>query len=255
MNGIRAAERRGFTSWLGEHQPDVLCLQELRATPDQVADELRQPAGYTARWECAEKKGYSGVSLMTRCAPDAYRVGTELAWSDSEARCLRADFGELSILSAYVPSGSSSEERQARKFEFMKHFAGFLRELLAEGRPVAVCGDFNIAHEEVDIHNPKGNAKNSGFLPEEREWFGEILEQGWVDVLRALNPDSDGLYSWWSNRGRARELDRGWRIDYVLASPALAELAERSWIEKDADLSDHAPVWVEFRGTESETSG
>jgi len=248
MNGIRAAEKRGFSKWLAETQPDILCLQELRARPEQVEDALRYPAGYSARWECAEKKGYSGVSLMTRFAADSYDVGTGLGWGDSEARCLRADFEELSVISVYIPSGSSGDERQGMKYEFLEHFTKYMKKLLKEGRPVAVCGDFNIAHEEIDIHNPRGNAKNSGFLPEERSWFTKLLKQGWVDVVRQLQPDEAGLYSWWSNRGQARALDRGWRIDYVLASPSLAPLAKRAWIEKDAGLSDHAPVWVEFGG-------
>ncbi len=248
LNGIRAAEKRGFTKWLGKTQPDMLCLQEMRARPEQVDDELRYPKGYSGRWECAEKKGYSGVSLMSRFAADCYDVGMGLDWGDSEARCLRADFEDLSVISAYIPSGSSGDERQTMKYEFLDHFAKYMKKLLKEDRPIAVCGDFNIAHEEVDIHNPRGNAKNSGFLPEERAWFTKLLKQGWVDVVRQQLPDEVGLYSWWSNRGQARALDRGWRIDYVLASPSLARLAKRAWIEKDAGLSDHAPVWVEFSG-------
>ncbi|MEM7518965.1 MAG: exodeoxyribonuclease III [Planctomycetota bacterium] len=246
MNGIRAAEKRGFSDWLQRERPDFLCLQEMRAQLDQVPEELRSPAGYGTRWECAETKGYSGVGLYNRFAPDQYRVGSGLDWGDREGRVLRADYEELSIITIYVPSGSSSEERQQKKFEYMEHLLPWLQGLLDEGRPIAVCGDINIAHTEIDIHNPKGNAKNSGFLPEEREWFGRVLDQGWSDVLRDLNPDVKGLYSWWSNRGRAREKDLGWRIDAVWCSPQLAAVAEKAWIEKDAGLSDHAPVWVEF---------
>ena len=251
LNGIRAAEKRGFSRWLKRKQPDFLCLQELRAQPEQVDDALRQPAGYCSRWLNAEKKGYSVVSLCTRFAPDRYSPGTGLDWSDREGRALRADFEELSLISLYLPSGSSSEERQARKFEFMDHLFEWTAELLAEDRPIAICGDLNIAHDELDIHNPTGNKKNSGFLPEEREWFTRLLDQGWVDCLRERHPDEPGLYSWWSNRGRARELDRGWRIDYVLASPGLAGAVKDAWIEKRAGLSDHAPVWVEFEGLPS----
>ena len=187
-----------------------------------------------------------GVALFAREAPDAWSLGSGLAWGDAEGRVVRGDWPELSVVSLYVPSGSSSEERQRLKFEYMEHMLPWMRAMAAEGRPIAVCGDVNVAHTELDIHAPKRNEKNSGFLPEEREWLGEVLASGWVDVLRALHPDEPGLYSWWSSRGRAREKDLGWRIDYVLATPGLAERAREAWIEKDAGLSDHAPVWATF---------
>jgi exodeoxyribonuclease-3 len=152
----------------------------------------------------------------------------------------------MTVVNAYIPSGSSSEKRLALKFEFAEHFLGYTSLLLQEKRPVILCGDFNVAHKEIDIHDPKGNAKNSGFLPEEREWFSRLLAQGWVDVIRRLHPGMPGLYSWWSNRGRAREKDLGWRIDYVLTTEALARQVREAWIEKRAGLSDHAPVWVRF---------
>jgi exodeoxyribonuclease III len=246
LNGVRAAGKRGFADWITEQQPDHLCLQEVRALPEQVGDELRSPAGYSARWNSAEKKGYAGTAFYSRSAADRYQHGVGLDWADSEGRAVRADFDDMSIVSLYVPSGSSSEERQQRKFESMEHLRGWFTRLLEEDRPIAVCGDINIAHTPLDIHAPKRNEKNSGFLPEEREWLSGILEFGWVDVVRELNPDRAGLYSWWSNRGRAREKDLGWRIDYVLATPSLAARAKEAWIEKDAGLSDHAPVWVRF---------
>jgi exodeoxyribonuclease-3 len=245
-NGIRSAERRGFSRWLRRSAPDFLCLQELRAASEQVAPELHSPAGWNARWQSAEKKGYAGVGLLSRRAADRYAAGTGLDWGDREGRFLRADFGPLAVCSVYVPSGTSSEERLRRKLAWMEHFAPFAAELLARQELVALCGDVNIAHAEIDIHDPRGNAKNSGFLPEERAWLTRLLAQGWVDVVRALHPGVPGLYSWWSNRGRAREKDLGWRLDYVLASPALAARARRAWIEKRAGLSDHAPVLVEF---------
>ena len=245
-NGLRAAERRGFLRWLEERSPDVLCLQEVRAWESQVSEELRSPAGYNTRWETAERKGYSGVALYTRGAVDAYSAGTGLDWADGEGRLLRADLEDLSVISLYLPSGSSSEERQARKITFMEHFLPMARRLARERRPVALCGDLNIAHTELDIHAPKRNEKNSGVLPEEREWFGQLLDAGWVDVFREHHPDEGGHYSWWSARGRARELDRGWRIDYVLCNRRLAPRVQRAWIERDADLSDHAPVWIEL---------
>lgn len=246
VNGIRSAQQKGFGRWLKRTEPDLLCLQELRAWPDQVPAELRSPAGYNTRWVNAEKRGYAGVALYSREAADGYAAGSGLEWSDSEARFLRGDFEELSVISMYLPSGSSGPERQARKFEFMDHILKRTRQLLRSKRPIAICGDLNVAHTELDIHNPRGNAKNSGFLPEEREWFTRLLRQGWVDTFRSLHPDQPGLYSWWSNRGQARAKDRGWRLDYVLTSPALAERAEEGWIERKAGLSDHAPVWIRF---------
>ena len=159
---------------------------------------------------------------------------------------LRTELGDLVLLNVYVPSGSSGEERQAAKYAWLDHFLELTGALLDEGRPALLCGDFNIAHTELDIHAPKRNEKNSGFLPEERAWFSRLLEQGWTDVLRALHPDEPGLYSWWSNRGKAREKDLGWRLDYILASPDLAPRAREAWIEKRAGLSDHAPIWVRF---------
>ncbi len=246
VNGLRAAAKRGFGDWLARKQPDVLCLQEVRARPEQVSDELRSPAGYSTRWLWAEKRGYSGVALYSREAADAYLPGCGIDWADREGRVLRGDFGDEVIVSTYVPSGSSSEERQALKFSFLDAFPRFTKKLLKLDRPVALCGDVNIAHTELDIHAPKRNEKNSGFLPEERAWLTKLLRQGWVDVLRAQHPDEPGLYSWWSNRGQARAKDLGWRIDYVLMNPAFAERVTRAWIDKEAGLSDHAPVWVEY---------
>lgn len=246
LNGIRAAGKRGLGEWISRTSPEVLCLQELRATPDQVDDSLRAPAGFSARWNSAEKKGYAGTALYSREAANRYSHGVGLDWADNEGRAVRADFDDWTAISLYVPSGSSSEERQQRKFESMEYLCGWFARLLEEDRPIAVCGDINIAHTALDIHAPKRNEKNSGFLPEEREWLSGILELGWVDVVRKLNPGQAGLYSWWSNRGRARENDLGWRIDYVLATPSLAARAQEAWIEKDAGLSDHAPVWVRF---------
>jgi exodeoxyribonuclease-3 len=245
-NGLRSAASKGWAQWLSKGRPDVLCLQEVRAWPEQVDVSLRCPEGYNSRWLNAEKKGYSGVATYSRPAADRYVEGSGLDWSDAEGRVLRTDLPEMTVLNVYVPSGSSSEERQQRKYLWLDHFLVMTAELLSQGRPTIICGDFNIAHTELDIHAPKRNEKNSGFLPEERTWFSSLLNQGWVDVLRGLHPDEPELYSWWSNRGRAREKDLGWRLDYVLASPDLAPCAREAWIEKKAGLSDHAPVWVRF---------
>ncbi len=245
-NGIRSAEAKGFKRWLKRNTPDILCLQELRAAPDQVADDVRSPAGYNTRWVTADKKGYSGVATYARDGADRHTVGCGLAWADSEGRVLVGEHADLTVLNVYVPSGSSGPERQAKKLEYLAHFLRFARRIARSGRPAVLCGDINIAHTALDIHDPRGNARNSGFLPEERAWFAKLLASGWVDVLRELHPETPGLYSWWSNRGRARELDRGWRIDYVLATPNLAQRAQRAWIDKRAGLSDHAPVCVTF---------
>ena len=246
VNGIRSAEQKGFRRWLQRRRPDVLCMQELRASPAQVSDQIRSPAGYNAHWVTAQRKGYSGLATMSRDSCVRHTVGSGLAWADAEGRVLVSEHADLSVLNVYVPSGSIGPERQAKKLEYLAHFAEFARAVAQAGRPAVLCGDLNIAHTELDIHDPRGNARNSGFLPEERAWLGGLLEQGWVDVLRQLHPQTPGIYSWWSNRGRARELDRGWRIDYVLATPELALRARRAWIDKRAGLSDHAPVLVEF---------
>ena len=250
--GVRSAHKRGLLRWLTRTRPHVACLQEVRAWPDQVPPEVRCPPGYNSRWLVPGKKGYSGVATYSRPAPDRHHHGTGLGWSDEEARALRSDFGGLSVVNLYLPSGSNSPDRQILKFEALEHLLEYTGTLLAEaardGRQMLLCGDFNVAHTPLDIRNAQGNAKNSGFLPAERAWFSRLLEQGWTDVLRALHPGEPNLYSWWSNRGQARAKDVGWRIDYVLANAPLAARARRAWIEKGASLSDHAPVWVEFGG-------
>jgi exodeoxyribonuclease-3 len=245
-NGQRSAERRGFRRWLQRARPDVLCLQEVRAWPDQLEPALRCPPGYNSRLVCSGKKGYAGVATYSRPAPDRQAEGSGLTWGDEEGRVLRSEFGDVVIVNVYAPSGSSSPDRQILKFEYMQHLQQYARALLAEGRPVALCGDLNVAHTELDIHDPKGNSRNSGFLPSERAWFTRLLDDGWVDVLRRLHPGEPGHYSWWSNRGAARSKDLGWRIDYVLANDALAARAAEAWIDKRAGLSDHAPVHVRF---------
>ncbi len=203
--GLRSAERKGFLPWLAQRKPDVLALQELRAHEHQIADELRSPAGYNTRWCCAEKLGYAGVAVYSRTGADRYRAGRELGLQDSaahglahgdrEGRVLRADFPDLTVLSLYVPSGTMGEVRQRVKIEFLQRLLAYTKELLAEGRPVAILGDVNIAPTALDIHDPRGNANRTGFLPEERAWFAKLLEQGWTDALRAAHPDEPGLYS------------------------------------------------------------
>ena len=246
VNGLRAATRKGFSEWRAENGADVLCLQELKMQADQVQDEHRPPPGWAPVQVDAEKKGYSGTAVWSRLPPRAQSSGCGLSWADAEGRVARLDLEPATVVSVYLPSGSSGPERQARKEAFMDHFLGWSRRLLDEGRPVVLCGDLNIAHTEQDIHNPVANKKSSGFLPHEREWFSRLLDLGWVDVWRRLNPGVQ-QYSWWSERGQARALDRGWRLDYLLASPDLAARAQRAWITgRSPALSDHCAVSATF---------
>ncbi len=246
LNGVRSAASKGLRTWMEQSGADVHCLQEVRMQQGQLGADHRPPEGWHHHQVDAEKKGYSGVAVWSRLPVREAASHCGLPWADAEGRVLRVDLEPATVISLYLPSGSSGEERQARKEEFMEHMLGWSAELLREGRPVVICGDFNIAHTERDIHNPKANAKNSGFLPHERAWFSRLLDQGWVDVWRALNPGAQE-YSWWSQRGQARLLDRGWRLDYQLASPSLAAKARRAVIVgRQPALSDHCPVLVEY---------
>jgi exodeoxyribonuclease-3 len=246
LNGIRSAERRGLLEWLDRRRPDVVCVQELRATPQDVEDELRSLGGRQACWFPAVKKGYAGTAVISRKPPVRYVVGLGFDYLGDEGRAVRADFDDFSVISLYVPSGSSSPQRLKVKLAFMELLLPWTKELLEEKRAIALCSDVNIAPTALDLARPKQNVKNSGFLPEEREWFARLLAQGWIDTVRAHNEGATGLYSFWSQRGAARAKDIGWRLDHVLSTPRFHERTKRAWIEKDADLSDHAPVWVEF---------
>ena len=248
LNGIRSAWNKDVFPWLTAQNADVVCLQELKAQDADLAYEMKAPGGLHAYYHCAEKKGYSGVGLWCRQAPDAVIEGTGCAEFDAEGRYLRADFGNLSVISLYLPSGSSSPERQDAKFRFMDFFYPLLVELAASGRDIAVCGDWNIAHQEIDLRNWRGNRKNSGFLPEERAWIARVLEHGgWRDVYRQLHPTAtDECYTWWSNRGQARANNVGWRIDYQLATPALAASVRQAAVYKEQRFSDHAPLIIDY---------
>lgn len=246
LNGIRSADKKGFFSWMKDSGADVVCVQELKAQLPDLSAHMLAPEGYHGFFHAAEKKGYSGVGLYSRQAPDRVIEGLGIDEFDAEGRYLRADFGHVSVISLYLPSGSSSEERQQVKFHFMDRFLPILEALHAEGREIVVCGDWNIAHREIDLKNWKGNLKNSGFLPEERAWFGDLLERvGWVDVWRSLYPDAPG-YTWWSNRGQAYAKDVGWRIDYQLCTPGIAAAAREASVYKDEKFSDHAPLVVDY---------
>lgn len=247
-NGLRAAARKGFHAWLERQEADVCCLQEVRLTASQLEPGLLPPAGWHAHWNFAERPGYSGVALWSRVAPRSVAAGIGAAEFDAEGRVLAADFDNFRVVSLYLPSGSSSPERQRAKFRFMDQFAPWLERQRAQPLPAVVCGDWNIAHTAKDIKNARGNAKNSGFLPEERAWIGGLLEGGWRDVWRSLHPEEEGAgYTWWSQRGAARAKNVGWRIDYQLASPALAACATRSWVEQRENFSDHAPMIADYQ--------
>ena len=246
VNGIRSATSKGFINYLAQAQADIVCVQELKAQEADMTAEMKNPLGMHGFWHTAEKRGYSGVAIYSKAAPDATQIG--LGWDefDHEGRYVRADFGNLTVISVYLPSGSSSEERQQAKFRFMEKFLPLLRELRALQRDVLICGDWNIAHQNIDLKNWKGNLKNSGFLPEERQWLTQVLDElGWVDVWRQLYPEIPG-YTWWSNRGQAYAKDVGWRIDYQLATPELAASAQQATIYKEEKFSDHAPLIVDY---------
>jgi exodeoxyribonuclease-3 len=247
-NGLRAAARKGFHAWLASQEADVCCLQEVRLTENQLEPGLLPPPGWQAHWNFAQRPGYSGVAIWTRQPPARVSAGLGAAEFDAEGRVLAADFDNLRIVSLYLPSGSSSPERQEAKYRFMAAFAPWLRLQLVAPVPVLVCGDWNIAHTARDIKNARGNAKNSGFLPEERAWLGGLLgEGGWRDVWRELHPEEEGTgYTWWSQRGAARAKNVGWRIDYQIASAGLASRARRSWVEQRENFSDHAPLLADF---------
>lgn len=248
LNGIRSATNKGMLNWLKIEQPDIICLQELKAQADNLTPEMQNPEGYYGCFEYADKKGYSGVGIYSKQKPDAVINGLGIADIDSEGRYIEAQFGNLSVISLYLPSGSSGEERQSYKYSVLDRFMPHMKALIESGREVVVCGDWNIAHKEADLKNFKGNKKNSGFLPEERAWLTNLFDDvGWVDVYRTLYPDTtDACYTWWSNRGQAYAKNVGWRIDYQIATPAFAAKAVSTSVYKDEKFSDHAPLIIEY---------
>jgi exodeoxyribonuclease-3 len=251
LNGIRSAANKGYFDWLGQQQADIVCLQEIKAQDGDLTEAMRTPHGLQGWFHCAEKKGYSGVGLYSRHAPSDVRIGFGSAEFDAEGRYVEARFDtpsrKFSVISCYFPSGSSSQERQQAKYRFLDEFFPHLQRLRAE-REFVLCGDVNIAHKEIDLKNWKSNQKNSGFLPEERAWFTRMVDEiGLVDVYRRLHPDTTGeAYTWWSNRGQAWANNVGWRIDYHVASPAVAETARAASVYKAQRFSDHAPLTIDY---------
>jgi exodeoxyribonuclease-3 len=248
LNGIRSAAKKGFIPWAVQQQADFICMQELKAQETDLDEAIMRPGGLLGFFHCAEKKGYSGCGIYTPHQPDDIIYGFGNPEFDAEGRYVEARFKSLSVISVYMPSGSSSPERQEAKFRYLEAFMPHLIELKRSGREIVLCGDVNIAHHEADLKNWKGNLKNSGFLPEERAWltrlFGEI---GYVDVYRKLEPDTtDACYTWWSQRGQAYAKNVGWRIDYQIATPTIAASAKATSIYKQERFSDHAPLVVDY---------
>lgn len=247
LNGIRSAAGKGFFDWLAKSDADVVCVQELKAQPADLTKAMRNPPGYQGFFHFAEKKGYSGVGIYCRKPPERVTIGIGVAEFDAEGRCLRADFEDFSVLSVYIPSGSSSAERQEAKFRFLGAFRPFMDALLAGQRPCIVCGDWNIAHHPIDLKNWKGNQKNSGFLPAERDWLSHLYASGWSDVYRHLFPETgEPGYTWWSNRGQAYAKNVGWRIDLQVATAGIVALARDGSVYKAERFSDHAPLTIDY---------
>ena len=245
VNGIRAAITKGFLDWLQAANPDVICLQEIKATEDQIPTDLITHAGYPYQYYySAQKKGYSGVAILSKTKPNNIEFGTGIAHMDFEGRNLRADFDNVSVMSLYLPSGTNIE-RLDHKFMFMDDFQNYINQLKTSVPNLVICGDYNICHEAIDIHNPVGNKNVSGFLPEERLWIGNFIKSGYIDSFRHFNSEPDN-YTWWSYRAGARGNNKGWRLDYALVSENLKNKLKRAVILSDAVHSDHCPILVEI---------
>jgi exodeoxyribonuclease-3 len=246
-NGIRSAASKGFFEWLHQQSADIVCIQETKA---QVAQLLHDPVYFPKDYHCdyydAQKKGYSGVAIYARHKPHKIVKGLGFDSCDMEGRYLQFDYANLSVISLYLPSGTSGEERQGVKYDFLERFATHLEILRAEGRELIICGDYNIAHKQIDLKNWRGNQKNSGFLPKERAWMDRLFDaMGFMDAFRLKNQDGD-QYTWWSNRGQARLKNVGWRIDYQVITPGLIDKVAAVAIYRDSIFSDHAPLLIEY---------
>jgi exodeoxyribonuclease-3 len=245
VNGIRAALNKGFIEWLVAADPDVICLQEIKAQKEQLDLSLFDNAGYSYHyWFSAEKKGYSGVAVLSKTRPDKVVYGTGIETMDYEGRNLRVDFDNVSIMSLYLPSGTN-DDRLEFKLTYMAQFQEYVNNLKKELPNLIICGDYNICHTEIDIHNPVQNKNTSGFLPVERNWLGNFIDSGFIDSFRHLNKDSHH-YSWWSYRANARNNNKGWRIDYHMVSNEMKDNIKRAYILPEAKHSDHCPVVIEI---------
>lgn len=229
--------------WVEESNPDIICIQELRALENQIPNDIKE-LEYHEAYHVAEKKGYSGVAIYSKKEPIQIVEGIGEDWIDAEGRVIMAEFDDFRVFSVYAPSGTTGDIRQDMKMDFLDKFIHFGKQVVTDDKPSVFCGDFNICHTEIDIHNPSRQHNTSGFLPEERQWVTDFLETGYEDVFRNLHPGKEDLYSWWSYRAASKERNKGWRIDYHLATPELAKKAVNAEIEAKWDLSDHAPVSI-----------
>lgn len=242
VNGIRAAHRKGFLTWLDQASPDMLGIQETKCHPDQLDEELRNPSGYHTYWAYAEKKGYSGVALYTKQKPNHVSIGLDIYEFDREGRTIVAEYDDFVFITAYFPNGSRDHHRVPYKMQYKADFLAYCNDLRSAGKSVIFCGDVNTAHQEIDLARPKQNKKTTGFLAEERAWIDEIVAQGYVDTFRWLYPERTGAYSWWSYIGGARSRNVGWRLDYFFTSPDLKSNIVDAAIHPDVLGSDHCPV-------------
>ncbi|MBA4196937.1 MAG: exodeoxyribonuclease III [Chitinophaga sp.] len=247
-NGIRAAMKKGFIDWLQTHPADIICVQETKANKDDVEYKLIEDLGYNSYWFSAQKKGYSGVAVFTKLQPDYIEFGNKIEQSDFEGRVIRLDFGKRTLINAYFPSGTSGDERQTYKYQWLDEFLDYINTLKKTRPQLIITGDYNIAHTAIDIHDPKGNKNSSGFLPEERAWMDKFLSSGFVDTFRYMHPEATGAYSWWSQRFPSVRLqNKGWRIDYISVTENLKNKIVDARIYPDVKHSDHCPIYVELK--------
>lgn len=245
VNGLRSAMTKGFTDWLKSNPADIVCLQEIKAHQENVDFEQFEKLGFEHYWYPAQKKGYSGVAVLTKIKPDFVQYGNGFMQSDTEGRFIRLDFGDITLINTYFPSGTSGEERQAYKYQWLDEFFSYLEELKKTRPNIIVCGDYNICHKAIDIHDPVSNKKSTGFLPEERAWMDKFFESGFVDTFRHFNKDPHH-YSWWTFRANARANNKGWRIDYINVSTPLQNMLKDARIWPEVKHSDHCPVYLEL---------
>ena len=248
VNGVRSAMNKGFVDWLKTDPADVVCLQEIKADQADIDVAALEALGFHTYWCPAQKKGYSGVGILTKRKPDHVEYGCHLEQSDYEGRVIRADFGDTTLINAYFPSGTMGDLRQTYKYQWLDEFLGYLEGLRKKRSRLVICGDYNIAHREIDIHNPKGNHKTSGFLPEERAWMDKFISHGYVDTFRFIHPERTGSYSWWSQRfPSVRESNKGWRIDYITVTDAVKDHIKDADILPHIKHSDHCPIYADIQ--------
>ena len=245
VNGIRAALDKGLVKWIKSNNPDIVCIQETKAQPEQINQKEFENLGYHSFWFSAQKKGYSGVGILSKQVPDYVKYGMDIAKYDFEGRFIRADYGDVSVISVYHPSGSAGDERQAFKMQWLSDFTNYIKELEKTRKKLIISGDYNICRLWIDIHSPERQEGLSGFLPEEREWFQQFIDLGFVDTFRHINTKPD-QYSWWSYRAGARQKNKGWRIDYHIVTENLKNLVNNAGIHPEAVHSDHCPVSLEI---------